>query len=66
MIPTIGIMIGGYILLRALDITCRRDDSFSSNRSRILMLLCSALLMVVTVFEMMALLVSGESVPRVP
>jgi hypothetical protein len=30
-IPTIGMMIGGYIILRCFDIFCRPDNSFSSD-----------------------------------
>ena len=34
MIPTIGIMIGGYIVLRCIDIFCRPLSAFSSRSAQ--------------------------------
>ena len=34
MIPTIGIMIGGYIIFRCIEIACRSKSSFASDGAR--------------------------------
>ena len=60
MIPTIGIMIGGYILLRALEILCRSHSAFSSSTARALVIVCALLVMAVTGFEILDLLLSSS------
>ena len=64
MIPTIGIMIGGYIVLRCVDIFCRPLSAFSSRAGRTVMILLAVLVILVTMVSMLDLMSSGSSVPR--
>lgn len=66
MIPIIGIMIGGYIVLRAVEIFCRNEASFSSPGARTAVLVLSVLVIGATVLEVIALMQAGDSIPRLP
>jgi hypothetical protein len=59
MIPTIGIMIGGYIMLRCVEILFRNPTAFSSSTARTLVMACALLVGAVTAFEMFDLLLSS-------
>ena len=41
MIPTIGLIIGGYAILRSVDLMCRSKDTFASPRARMFVILCA-------------------------
>jgi hypothetical protein len=64
MIPIIGIMIGGYIILRCFDILSRAESSFSSSGARTRMLILAVLVIGATVLEIVSLMQSSQSVPR--
>lgn len=64
MIPTIGIMIGGYIILRCIDILSRSESSFSSAGARTRMMILAVLVAGATVLEIVALMQSSDSIPR--
>ena len=59
MIPNIGIMIGGYIIFRCLEIACRSNDSFFSRGARNLVLIAAVIGMVMTGFLMVDLFMSS-------
>jgi hypothetical protein len=50
MIPTIGAMIGGYIIFRCLEIACRAKSSFASDGARTVVVVAAALGILVTGF----------------
>ena len=62
MIPTIGIMIGGYIVLRCIDIFCRPLSAFSSRSAQTFELVAAMLIILATLAEM-ADLASLEPAP---
>ena len=64
MIPTIGIMVGGYIILRCVDVLCRPDNSFSSRSGMLTVQILAVVVIMATLLEIAALLLSGESIPR--
>ena len=64
MIPTIGIMIGGYIILRCVDILCRPAASFSSKAGQNWMIALAVIVMLATFLEISDLMFSGS--PNVP
>lgn len=66
MIPIIGIMIGGYIILRAVEIFCRNENSFSSPGARTPVLVLSVLVIGATVLEIVALMQTSDAIPRMP
>ena len=41
MIPTIGIIIGAYVILRSIDLICRSKDAFASQGARMFAILCA-------------------------
>ena len=62
MIPTIGLMIGAYILLRCCDTLTRSRDHFTSPRSATAMRFLAIVCLVVTAFFIVELLLSGSGV----
>jgi hypothetical protein len=58
MLQIIGFMIGGYILLRCIDILCRAPDQFDSSGSRNFMRVCAVLTWLWTAGLMVFLLFS--------
>jgi hypothetical protein len=59
MIPTIGVMIGGYIIFRCLEIGCRSKASFSSDLARTIVVIAAILGILVTGFFTLDLLFTG-------
>ena len=61
MIPTIGIMIGGYIILRCVDIFSRPLSAFKSQSAQTFMLVFAIVIILATMVEMADLAFSGAS-----
>lgn len=56
MIPNIGIMIGGYIIFRCVEIMCRADVSFGSRGQKHLVMVMGVIGILVTGFLMVDLI----------
>lgn len=61
MIPTIGIMIGGYIIFRCIEISCRAQSQFASGAARVTVIILAMIGVVVTGFLTLDLVFSGTS-----
>jgi hypothetical protein len=60
-IPTIGIMIGGYIMFRCIEIACRAESSFANTGARVAVIVLAVLGVFVTGFLTIGLALSGNS-----
>jgi hypothetical protein len=65
MIPTIGFMIGGYIILRCVEFFCRPLSMFSSKAGQVVMLVLALLVILATLGEMSGLVLSTPELPSV-
>jgi TRAP-type uncharacterized transport system fused permease subunit len=63
MIPTIGLMIGAYILFRTLELLARYDKP---NGKQWFVGICGILLFFFTAFCMISLLTSNVTMPNLP
>ena len=61
MIPTIGAMIGGYIIFRCIEALCRADNQFSSEAGRKTVVVFAFLGILATGIMILTLLGSGAS-----
>lgn len=61
MIPTMGIMIGGYIIFRCLEIACRPATAFSSREAYKVVLVAAVVGILVTGFMVVDLFMSSLS-----
>jgi hypothetical protein len=62
MIPSIGLIIGVYTILRSIEIICRPRDRFSSGGAQALVIICACVMMLVSAVCMMNLMFSGSNV----
>jgi hypothetical protein len=62
MIPSIGLIIGVYTILRSIDMICRLRDRFSSGGAQALVIICACGMMLVSAVCMMNLMFSGSNV----
>ena len=63
MIPTIGLMIGGYIIFRCIEIACRALSQFASHTAQSTVRAFAVLVILITGFFMLDLLLGGVSSP---
>lgn len=61
MIPTIGIMIGGYIIFRCIELACRAESSFAGPGARGTVIALAVIGVLVTGFLTIDLALSGHS-----
>lgn len=61
MIPTIGIMIGGYICFRCVEIACRNDSQFGSKAQHVVVSVLAMIGLIVTSVLTFGLIESGAS-----
>ena len=61
MIPNIGIMIGGYIIFRCIELSCRAESHFASKGARTAVTILAILGVVVTAFLTLNLVATGSS-----
>ena len=61
MIPTIGIMIGGYIIFRCVEISCRAQSQFANGAARVTVIIAAMIGVLVTGFLTLDLIFSGSS-----
>jgi len=59
MIPTVGLMIGGYIILRCVEISCRPKAAFASAGARGVVIALAVLSILATGFCMLGLVFGG-------
>jgi hypothetical protein len=66
MIPTIGLMIGGYIIFRCIEALCRNGSQFSSEGARTVVIIAAMLGILATVVMTLNLLLgsAGSGFPR--
>lgn len=60
MIATIGMMIGGYITFRCIEIALRAESSFASNGARVFVAILAVIGVLVTGFLTINLALSGN------
>jgi hypothetical protein len=65
MIPTIGIMIGGYIIFRCIELACRSESQFASKNARSAVIVFAVIGVLVTGFLALNLMLSGNSLSSV-
>ena len=63
MIPTIGVMIGGYIIMRCFDVLGRPKAGFSSESWRNWMLFTAVVVMIATALESLFLMLTSGRTP---
>ena len=61
MIPTIGVMIGGYIIFRCIELACRSEASFANRGARVTVIVLGIIGVLVTGFLTIDLALSGSS-----
>ena len=61
MLPTIGLMIGAYIILRSFDIILRAPTQFASKSAQTCMFILALLCVLVTGLGMLGLFLSSSS-----
>lgn len=61
MIPTIGIMIGGYIIFRCIELSCRAESHFANKGARGTVIVLAILGVLVTGVLTVDLALSGTS-----
>lgn len=66
MIPTIGLMIGSYIIFRCFDLLCRGSGSFVSTAARSLMQVLAIILILLTGSLIYDLHSAGSAIPPMP
>ena len=54
MLPALTMIIGAYVVLRCLQIATKNKDSFVNPGARVIVIICSALVAVVTIMETMS------------
>jgi hypothetical protein len=59
MIPTIGIMIGAYILMRCFEVFCRAKSYYSGGASQTVLTVAAVLVILLTAFSMASLATTG-------
>ena len=64
MIPEIGLMIGGYICFRCIELACRAKSSYSNAAAQTVVRLFAALGVLFTLFIMVSLILPGTGFPQ--
>jgi len=65
-IPSIGLIIGVYTILRSIDMIYRPRDRFSSGGAQALVIICACFMMLVSAVCMLNLMFSGASIQSLP
>ena len=60
-IPNIGIMIGGYIIFRCIELSCRAESHFANKSARGTVILLAIIGVLVTGFLTIDLAMTGSS-----
>jgi hypothetical protein len=61
MIPNIGMMIGGYIIFRCIELSCRAESHFAGPGARAAVVILATLGVLVTGFLTIDLAMTGSS-----